>query len=195
MADLFGRQDQILRGGLASDAMFMSFPQLTSYGLGLLIQQIGLQYRQPIRRIFEIGPGVVPFAGGLVSAGECDFPTSSTPTALLAACNNRMQATYYIVGRPEGRLNLQRFVGPQALTCEFYRRYGSPCSGNLVQLSGKAGCSATDGSARQLYWDLNGVVLDDYNATATGQEMVMQEGIGAMFTSLKVTAVGDVSCV
>jgi hypothetical protein len=180
-------------GGLSSDSMFMSWPQLTGFGLGLLIQNVGMQYRQPIRRVFELGPGVVPNgAGGFINAAACDGAYG--PPSPTIDCSLRTQATYYIVGRPEGRLQLQRFVGPQALTCEFYRRYGSPCSSNLVQISGRAGCSATDASAKLVFWDMLGVVLDDYQAQASGQEMVMQEGLGAMFTSLKVRAQNDSSC-
>lgn len=199
MADLWGRRDQLLAGGLSSDSMFMTWPQLTNFGLGLLIQQVGMQYRQPIRRIFELGPGAIParppeadgrlfFNNPPDSAGNCDGPT---PPSI---CQYRTQATYYIIGRPEGRLSLERFVGPQTLTCQFYRTYGSPCVGNVVSLSGRAGCSIDDPNAKTLYWDLAGVVLDDYQARMTGQEMVMQEGLGAMFTSLKVRSPGDQTC-
>lgn len=190
MSDLWGRRDQFLAGGLSSDSMFITWPNLAGFGLGLLIQQVGMQYRQPIRRIFELGPGVIPngldangnpiFGSPPASAGNCDGPTPDS------ICQFRAQATYYIVGRPEGRLSLERFVGPQALTCEFYRKYGSPCGGNVVSISGKAGCSVNDPNAKTLFWDMFGLVLDDYQARMTGQEMVMQEGLGAMFTSLKV---------
>jgi hypothetical protein len=109
--DVFGRVDQILRGGLSSDSLFMSWPELSNFGLGLLIQRVGIQYRQPVRRVFEIGPGVLP---GGINAGACDW-------ALVGSvCANRTQPTYYIIGRPEGRLQLGRFVGPEALTGGFF---------------------------------------------------------------------------
>lgn len=194
MADLFGRVDQVLMGGLSSDSMFMSWPQLTGFGLGLLIQNLGIQYRQPIRRVFELGPGVVPNgAGGFVNGAACDGVYGPPDPSL--DCANRNQATYYIVSRPEGRLQINRFVGPQALTCQFYRAYGSPCSSNMVQISGRAGCTAAQASARMMFWSISGLVLDDYQAQASGQEMVMQESIGAMFAGLKVQVSDDSSCV
>lgn len=205
MADLWGRRDQLLMGGLTSDDMFMSWPELNTvggglfgFGLGLLIQRLGMQYRQPIRRIFELGPGVAPLMSGsnLGNAAFCDLGGTVTnlPTV---DCNKRVQATYYIVGRPEGRLNLDRFIGPAAITCGFYSKYGSPCSSNLLTISGRAGCGVAAGNVSTgvlMTWQLNGVVLDDYQGNVTGQEMVMQEGIGAMFTSLKVSTPNDSTC-
>lgn len=190
MADLFGRQDQILRGGLSSDSMFMTWPELANVGggLGMLIQQLSLDYRQPVRRIFEIGPGVVPagVGGAFVDATAlCDVPT---PASICAA---RTQPTYYIIGRPEGRLQFGRFVGPEALGVCFYRKYGSPCGPNVITLSGKAGCNANDASARRMTWTMNGVLLDSVNMGVSAQEMVVQEGLSAMVAGLNIAIQGD----
>src|SRR4051812_27414751 len=121
MADILGRQDQLLIGGLSSDSMFLNWPALTSItggGLGMLIQAVGLEYRQPVRRVFEVGPGVVPINIGIatlnVSGSICD--SLAVPPA---ACSLRTQPSYYIAGRPEGRLRLGRFIGPKVLSACF----------------------------------------------------------------------------
>ena len=187
--DLFGRQDQLLNGGLSSDSMFVTWPSLatiTNGGVGLLIQQIGLEYRQPIRRIFEIGPGVIPgagFFGNNLDASFCDDPNTTDATL----CAKRAQPTYYIVGRPEGRLQMGRFVGPNVLTVCFYRKYGNPCDSNDMLLSGRAGCSVANAATNpKMTWILNGVLLDNVSMDINGQEMVIQERLGAMFVGLNV---------
>lgn len=193
--DMFGRQDQILMGGLSSDSMFVSWPELAtvvggSGGVGLLIQQIGLEYSQPVRRIYEIGPGVLPagtFSSSTVSAAYagCDTPTAPS------VCQFRTVPTYYIVGRPEGQLQFGRFIGPNALTTCFYRKYGSPCSTNVMTISGKAGCSSTDPSGRKITWVISGVLLNKSSMDMDGREMVMQERLGAMFVGLNMLVQGD----
>lgn len=190
MADLFGRQDQLLNGGLSSDSMFVTWPSLaavTGSTVGLLIQQIGIEYRQPVRRIFEIGPGVIPFGPiGNIDASFCDSPGRNVdPCADI--CAFRAQPTYYIVGRPEGRMQMGRFVGPNALTVCFYRKYGSPCGPNNMLLSGRAGCDAAGtAKAPKMTWIMNGVLLDNVAMDINGQEMVIQERIGAMFVGLNI---------
>lgn len=191
MADAFGRTDQILMGGLSSDSMFMTWPELAAVGggLGMLIQQINLEYSQPIRRIFEIGPGVVPinlplFGTVPFSAAFCDGPEANEICAL------RTQPTYYIIGRPEGQLQAQQFVGPQALGQCFYRKYGSACGPNVISLTGKAGCSASDANAKRMAWFMNGVTVNRMNMGVSGQEMVIQSGWSAMFAGLNVEVEG-----
>lgn len=201
MADVFGRTDQVLAGGLSSDSLFMSWPDLTAVGggLGLLIQQIGLSYRQSIRRIFEIGPGIIPGAGVVpggagitgISGAVCDTGVAQTNPQIAALCALRTQPTYYIVSRPEGMIQFGRFIGPNLLTTCFYRKYGSPCSPNVMTLSGKAGCSATDASAKRITYYVSGVTLTDISMNVSGQEMVMQESVSAMFTGLRIEVEGD----
>lgn len=185
--DVFGRQDQVLRGGLSSDAMFMSWPELAAVagngGVGMLVQNLGLNYSQPIRRIFEIGPGVVPNGqGGFVPAQGCDGELGPPPPN----CALRTQPTYYIIGRPEGQFQMSRFVGPQVIGECFIRTYGSACAPNIITLSGRAGCSANDASARKMSWILNGVVINNLSMNVTAQEMVIQEGLSAMFAGLNL---------
>lgn len=185
MADAFGRQDQVLMGGLSSDNMFMTWPELAAVGggLGMLIQQVGLNYRQPVRRIFEIGPGVVPVPlFGFVNGALCDVPNPDPVCAL------RSQPTYYIIGRPEGRLQFGRFVGPNVIGTAFYSTYGNPCSSNVLSLSGRAGCSTGSSQpAPRMTWTMNGTLLDTIDMNVNGQEMVIQEGLGAMFAGLSIT--------
>jgi hypothetical protein len=195
--DVFGRQDQVLRGGLSSDAMFMSWPQLAAVGgggVGMLVQNLGIDYSQPIRRIFEIGPGVIPTLGpggtpdgGSIPATGCDTAEDS----MTSRCLRRTQPTYYIIGRPEGRFQMGRFVGPQVIGECFIRTYGSACAPNIMSLTGKAGCSATDPSAKRMTWLMSGVVINNLSMNVTAQEMIIQESLSAMFAGLNLSINGS----
>jgi hypothetical protein len=204
--DVFGRTDQVLLGGLSSDSLFMTWPDLVGLGnvggvpggggLGMLIQRVAIDYSQNLRRVFEIGPGVVPVdvGGGdivLFNGTICD---GATDPGTLGACADRTQPTYYIVSRPEGNIQANKFIGPQALGQCFYRKYGSPCGANIMTMSGKAGCSASDASAKVMTWILNGVVCNKINMEVNGQEMVMQDGFNAMFVGLNVLVDGGDGC-
>lgn len=190
MADAFGRQDQILMGSLSSDSMFMSWPELAAVGggLGMLIQSVGLDYRQPIRRVFEIGPGVIPLPlqgvgiSAFQSAAYCDTAGADS------LCQYRAQPTYYIIGRPEGRLQFGHYVGPNVLSVEFLRAYGNGCSSNVVTLSGTVGCGVGSSSSSRMTWSMGGVVFDSMNMNVNGQEMVIQQALSAMFSSLTIDA-------
>ncbi len=169
--DLFGRQDQVLAGGLSSDSMFLTWPELAAaqQGLGMLVQRLGLEYRQPVRRIFELGPGLPPGTGG--NNG-----------------NQKIQPSYYIIGRPEGKLQFGRFVGPNILAACFYSTYGSPCSTNVLTLSGKAGCRGSDPYGVTMTWVMNGVLLEMSGMDTTAEEMIIQEKVGAQFIGLNILA-------
>lgn len=188
MADIFGRIDQQFAGGLSSDTMFMTFPGLPGGGFGLIIQDIAVQYAQPVRRLFEIGPGFAAVSNSKLFANgsNCDVPgtISGGPSV---DCNNRAQATYYVAGRPEGTLQIGRIFGPVLIGQQFYKTYGNPCNpNNNLRLSGKAGCNGTTTTPTQ-FWDLSGVVLTTVAMNVNAQDMLIQERVGAMFIELKLS--------
>lgn len=172
MADIFGRTEQIFMGGLSADAAYMNWSGLQNGGLGLLITQMSIQYQQPVRRIYEIGPMV---GGG--------------------------QPVWYVVGRPEGQLQISRIAGPVGVLSGFYEKYGSPCNENpdltFVSLAGctekgvidkGGGIGAINGldKATPLSWEMSGCLITSVGLGATAQEMLVSENVNLMFTSLDV---------
>lgn len=179
MADIFGRQEQVFGGGLTSDASWMFWGGLTNGGLGMLITQMQIQYQQPVRRIYEIGPWTA--VGGSVG-----------------------QPVYYIAGRPEGTVQISRITGPVAALGGFYRTYGNVCSFmNSLFFVSATGCvnqnnttttlstnaSAVTGSSRFdpfLGWYMNGCVITGVGLGAQAQDMMVTENVGLMFVSLRL---------
>lgn len=204
MADIFGRQEQVYAGGLTSDASWMFWAGMASGGLGMLITQMSIQYSQPIRRIFEIGPWTS--VGSMVG-----------------------QPVYYVAGRPEGSLQLGRIAGPVAVLGGFYKNYGNICNHlNSLMFVSSTGCLTggagatpspgvptlgagaapfpgtpggpgvvdrisavgTFGAATRLDpflgWYMNGLVIQSLGLTAQAQDMMVMESVQMQFISLRL---------
>lgn len=164
MPDIFGRIDQVFGGGLSADSMFMFWPALLAQGggVGLLVQNVSLQYAQPVRRIFELGPGTT------VNGAHAQY-------------------TYYVVGRPEGTFQMARIFGFAAISKAFYEAYGSPCNETPgITLSSSAGCNGQDNGAFAV-WTLEGCIINGIAMNASAQEMLIQESVSMMFVNLSLT--------
>lgn len=183
MPDLFGRTDQVYGGGLSSDAAWMWFDDLPGNGLGLLVTQMQMSYRQPVRRIFELGPYV-----NIVSP-SVGFGGPTTNPSLGA------QPVYYIVSRPEGQFSMSRIVGPRGLLSGFYCKYGNVCCPyNYLWFRSLLGCVQSGqlqggtvlGSGVAAAWRMSGAVLTDVNMGANSQELIVSEQVGGMFVGLNL---------
>jgi len=194
MSDIFGRADQVFAGGLTSDASWMFWGGMPNGGLGMLVTQMQINYQQPVRRIFEIGPWTqVGGASGLMG-----------------------QPVYYVAGRPEGTMTLSRIAGPVAVLNGFYRQYGSVCSylnslffvagsgclGNLPaaplqptislgttpngQFGGTLVVPGGGATLGYLGWYLNGVVITSIGLQINSQDLLVMENTQLMFAGLKL---------
>lgn len=181
--DLWGRQEQVLAGGLSADRLFVTWPGMENFGFGLIIQTVGCRYAQPVQRFYELGPGGVPSGGG-ITVINCDGPNPPSQ------CADRIQPTYYMVGRAAGQTQFDRVVGPEALTQQFYRTYGSPCGNNVLSISGRVGCGAGGGTGSGISaatrWVMSGLVLGDYQMSVNAQTSYIREGAAGEFCSLYV---------
>lgn len=187
MADMWGRQEQVLAGGLSADRVFMTWPGLPSFGLGLMIQDVGVQYVQPVRRTFELGPGGVPVVLGNGVTGLDPINCDTGAGVNSPACANRVQATYYMVGRADGQMNFSQIVGPNPLTEFFYKTYGSPCAANVLSLGGRVACTAGGAASVLTRWVMTGVLLGQYQMRVSAAESFIQAGVGANFCNLFIS--------
>jgi len=55
MSDMYNRQTAPLGGSFSADQAEMYFAPFTNTGVGLLIQNLGIQYNRQVTRLFEIG--------------------------------------------------------------------------------------------------------------------------------------------
>lgn len=77
MAEIFSREPQQLAGSFTTDSAALSLG--SGFGVGLITQNIGLQYQQRINRLYELGTRnvyyVVGYAEGSLSMARIVGPT------------------------------------------------------------------------------------------------------------------------
>lgn len=96
---------------------------------------------------------------------------------------------YYIVGRAQGTVSLNRVLGPRPLAFAFYQVYGNPClaAQNTINLSMQQGCiSASDPTAAATLTTLSllGVLLQSVGFSVQSEQMMVSEQAQAMFISM-----------
>lgn len=96
---------------------------------------------------------------------------------------------YYIVGRAQGAVSLNRVLGPRPLAFLFYTIYGNPCNAanNTINLSMQQGClDANDptGAATLETMSILGVLLQSVGFSIQAEQMMINEQAQAMFISL-----------
>jgi hypothetical protein len=174
MADLFGRNVSTLGGVFTADNAKLNFFGLP---IGVLVQQLSVQYAQSITRLYDV------------------------------ASPNQ----YYVGGRTNGQMSLNRVIGPAGSSVAFYTAYGDVCGsvGRNIKLqlqetncaTGAAGGAAADaagaaaagaaagigaaGSTPSTY-TMDNVVITQVSVGVAAQDMIIGENTGLMYTSLEV---------
>ncbi len=166
MPDIFGRVPLTFGGGFAADAANIFFGAVgplaagvlnaVNAGVGLLTQNINIQYQQPINRIFEIGGPFEYFVAGrpqgTMTLGRIVGPRAVT-TAFYTTFGNVCL----------GPLTQMIFAG------------ASGCA-SLPTLGGRNGFE----------FGINGALLQSIGISVSAQDMVINEQLQFMFISLTV---------
>jgi hypothetical protein len=92
---------------------------------------------------------------------------------------------YFVAGRTEGQFTMNRIVGPKPVNKDFMNRYGDVCqiAGKHLTFLLQAGCGTADNRGRIT---ADGVVLTQVTYQVQAQDMVIQEGISAIFARLEI---------
>jgi len=66
MADTYGRSGADFGGAIAADAARVTFASngLDGFGVGMLVQQLGMSYQQQVTRVYEIGTDSTYYIAG-----------------------------------------------------------------------------------------------------------------------------------
>lgn len=171
MADIFTRASDAFGGSFSADAAQVTFAQRGFLSetssvkgggdVGMLVQQLQFTYQQQVTRVYEIGT----------------------------------QLTFYVAGRTSGQLSMGRVLGPRPVALAFYQKYGDVCEAatNNLDIQLAAGCSFP-GEFRsvnaQLYaFTMKYVVITSIGVSMTAQDMMINEQLMAMFSSLNLNQV------
>lgn len=97
------------------------------------------------------------------------------------------QYTYYIAGRPQGTINMGRVLGPGIVASAFYRAFGNVCLANKNHLTMDVGtgCDPCVTTEAQMYLLANNVLLQSVGMSVSAQDMIINESLSLMFTSLE----------
>lgn len=138
---------------------------------------------------FSADSALLNFAGitgvGLITQ-QLNFSYQQNVTRIYEVGTNFQ---YYIVGRAQGTVSMNRVLGPRPLAFAFYTQYGNPCNAasNTIQLSFSQGCeNAEDAQAQDTLstMSLLGVLLQNVGFSVQAEQMMINEQAQAMYVSL-----------
>ena len=99
---------------------------------------------------------------------------------------------YYVGGRTQGQLNINRVVGPSGTICAMYTRYGDVCKArnNAITLTlEEVDCSSGDNS-NQTEYEMRNCVITQVGISVAAQDMIINENVTMMYSSLEANGPG-----
>lgn len=164
MADLFTRADVGYGGAFHSQKGIIT--PVGGINVGVLMQNLQLQYQQQVTRVYELG-----------SSG------------LRTKC-------YYIAGRSQGTITAGHIIGPGVTLKAFYTRFSDVCRAgdNMLELNlGPNVCDIRDfdgedidvAAGKSLSYTAKYCVLISIGMTVQAQDFVINENSQIMFTGLE----------
>ena len=154
--DIFNRNASNLAGVFVADAAKL----VLAGSLGVLVQQMQINYAQTITRLYEVG----------------------------ANAANGASNTYYVGGRTNGQMSLNRVVGPSNSITTFYTQYGDVCKANKNQINltlTQTDCST--GSKGATDYTVAAAVITNVSVGVAAQDMLITDSSQLMFSSLSTT--------
>jgi len=163
---IFQREDTALAGVFTSDKAKLVFAGTVT---GVLVQGINFTYSQQVTRLYEVGSNGGTAAGG----GE-------------------RTNMYYVGGRTQGQMQLNRVVGPNATIKALYEQYGNVCKAcdNPLELTlqetncCESGVAVTGDRNIELVYTLKYCVLTQIGISLQAQDMIINEQSQVMFSGL-----------
>lgn len=169
MPDIFNRRPLTVGNSFAADSAVITFGGGglgPGAGAGLLVQNLGFQYQQPVNRIYELGTQLTYYVAGR--------PQGNGNIGRILGPGPVVIAFYYAYGdvcrASQNNINI------------FASALCNPNDG--VEAPGVPLARVVPG----VKWCLTGVVLNSVGMTIGAQDMVMNEALGFMFTALEVCA-------
>lgn len=99
--------------------------------------------------------------------------------------------TFYVVGRTQGQVSMNRIIGPRAVQLGFYQKFGNAClaADNNIDFLAEAGCTSIAGarvglSGGAYAFTIKQAVITSMGAAIGAQDMVINEQVQMMFTAL-----------
>lgn len=175
--DIFGQKAATFGGAFGADDALLTFSQIrdayTDQLIGgevpLLLQNMALQYQQTITRLYDLASTLV----------------------------------FYVRGRAAGQCSLGQVVGPSKLSYAFLSSYGQVCDAgnhnlNITLLSGCGASGSSSFNPTGAWQNTQGyiaemAVIESIGLQMTAEQMVIQQNLVMMISSLKYDEAGPQS--
>lgn len=133
---------------------------------------------------FSADGAALSFAGGVVGlvTQSLSVNFSQNISQLFELGSDK---TYFIIGRARGQMQLSKVLGPAALSTVFYTKFGDGCNiaNNTIAFSVNGTCGTQDNGTLNV--TVKYAVIVSLGLSVGAQDMIIQEGISLMFTSLE----------
>ena len=158
MAAIFANQDVALGGVFQANRCKLNFGD--NGVTGVLVQAMQFSFSQNITRLYEIGD-------------------SHNATG--------KSNVYYVTGRCQGQMQLNRVIGPAATIETMYTVYGDACQAcenNMTLSLTETDCSTCGNYGAGMYYTLQYCVLTQVGVSVQAQDMILNETCQIMFSGL-----------
>lgn len=168
MPDIFGRRPLDYGGSFSADGAQIEIAGLV--GIGLIVQQLSIQYQQPITRIYEVGTQKTYFVAGR--------PQGTANIASVLGPGSVFSTFYQLLGDVcNAPINDLRICLQAGCTTPI---------GTSVSFPVPAIISSAVSSGMQLI--AKNMVLQSIGLAVAAQDMVINQQLGLFFTSLLMCA-------
>lgn len=140
--------------------------------------------------VFTSDAAVLEFTGG--GAGDrfsqlvqqVQFSYAQTITRLYEVGG---PAIYYVGGRTQGQMNVNRIIGPKGTVCGFYNKFGDVCGANenVIGLDLTAKDCVAGGESGGGKYTMKNCVITQVGIAVAAQDMIINENTTMMFSSLE----------
>ncbi len=161
MPDLFTRAEVDFGG--AMHAQFGIVSDVGGTQLGVLLQNLQIQYAQSVTRLYELGR------------------------------TGQKTKVYYVGGRSQGQMSAAHVIGPGSVLVPFYNTFSDVCKAaqNNIQINVAPNICATGNTkASPTKWTCKYCVLVSIGMAVAAQDFVINENSAIMFSGLEVDASG-----
>lgn len=156
MPEMFTTAEVDYNGAIHAQKGIINSPSFPS--LGVLMQNMQLQYSQQITRLYELG--------------KVGLTTNA----------------YYVAGRAQGQLQVAHVIGPKVALKEFYKKYSDVCKArdnNLILDLGPNTCQA-QGTPGKMKYTAKSCVITQIGMSVSVQDFLINANASLMFIGLDV---------
>ena len=160
MSDIFNRNTDVFGGSFAADDAFITFPGLED----------------------ALGAAVGADIGLLIQRMSMTYQQQVTRLYEVGRA-----AIYYVGGRTNGDLGVDRVIGPRSIAENFYLTYGVMCRArrHTLNFSLQSGCGFNEAGTRAaIDYTCHFCVITTVGVNVAAADMIINESIRIMFSTL-----------